>query len=172
MIKEIVNKLWTPSANQIETANLTKYTRWLRKEYGLQFNDYRELWKWSVDHIEEFWEGLFIYFNVQYNGELSSVKTDQPMPHTNWFGGIQLNYTEHIFRNKQIDQPAIVSQNEQGEKSTLTWNALEEKAASLQIGRCVVKYCFVQHHLLLSSSLYCIVPIVYLHVEKPFSLLV
>ena len=43
-------KLWTPSPERVERAQLTTFAR----DHGLP-EDYGELWRWSVDDIERFW---------------------------------------------------------------------------------------------------------------------
>src|SRR5258708_33597322 len=37
--------LWTPSADQIERATLTRYQRWLGETRGLSFGSYADLWR-------------------------------------------------------------------------------------------------------------------------------
>ena len=51
--------LWTPNREEIERANITKYTRWLEKRTGTSFGDYGALWRWSTENIEEFWESIW-----------------------------------------------------------------------------------------------------------------
>ena len=50
--------LWTPSAERVERATLTRYTRWLSESRGLTFPDYDALWRWSVDDLEGFWSSI------------------------------------------------------------------------------------------------------------------
>jgi hypothetical protein len=40
--------LWTPSAAQVEDANLTRFAKWLVRERGLEFASYNAMWHWSV----------------------------------------------------------------------------------------------------------------------------
>lgn len=51
--------LWTPSAARINRSHLTAFMRWLAKERGLKFASYAELWQWSVDDLEAFWQAIW-----------------------------------------------------------------------------------------------------------------
>ena len=48
--------LWKPTPEFEQQSNLTSYQEWLNETNGLSFPTYASLWKWSVDHIEDFWE--------------------------------------------------------------------------------------------------------------------
>lgn len=47
--------LWAPSPEWSERTQLARYTRWLRTERGLRFDDYDSLWRWSTENIDAFW---------------------------------------------------------------------------------------------------------------------
>ena len=61
--------LWEPSAAAVEASNLTAYIDWLRAERGVDVTTYPDLWRWSVDDLEAFWNSIFDYFQVEYDGE-------------------------------------------------------------------------------------------------------
>jgi acetoacetyl-CoA synthetase len=44
--------LWVPSQDRVEQAGITRYLRWLRDERRLEFDDYEQLWRWSVRDLE------------------------------------------------------------------------------------------------------------------------
>ena len=48
--------LWQPSPALLRDCNLAQYSAWLAKEKDLHFQDYAALWKWSTEHIADFWE--------------------------------------------------------------------------------------------------------------------
>lgn len=124
--------LWSPSPSIIENANVTHYIRWLHQNKGLHFHDYHELWQWSVNELEDFWESLVEYFAIGYDGEYENVLTGNSMPHYRWFEGIKLNYAEHIFRKENDDYAAILFQDESREKKEVSWRTLRQQVASLQ----------------------------------------
>ena len=51
--------LWEPSEGLKENANIARYLRWLKDERDLSFEDYAELWDWSVTDLEGFWSSLW-----------------------------------------------------------------------------------------------------------------
>ena len=62
---DVQTPLWTPPAERVERANLTRYTRWLERSRGLSLDGYDDLWRWSVDDLEEFWASIWEYFDVR-----------------------------------------------------------------------------------------------------------
>lgn len=123
--------LWTPSDEVKEKANLTAYIKWLGDQ-GLSFLDYHALWQWSVTQTEDFWKSIWQYFNISYNGKVSSVMKGSSMPGIVWFDGADLNYAEHIFIKQNPAYPAIIGINEAGNIQTISWTALSRQVASIQ----------------------------------------
>ena len=144
-----LKKIWEPTPSFLQNTNLTKYFKWLKINKGLDFSDYEELWQWSVDHLSEFWETMWQYFDIKSHSPYSKVMSDDQMPNVKWFEGATLNYAEHIFRNKTADYPAIIYQTETIALTKISWDELERKVSSLQFylqglgvgkGDCVVGF--------------------------------
>ncbi len=91
---------------------MTRYSRWLAAERGVEVDDYAELWKWSVDQLEDFWASIWDYFEVISSGPRPEVLTERTMPGARWFEGAELNYAEHIFRGKDEHEVAVVYASE------------------------------------------------------------
>lgn len=123
--------LWTPSEEIKSSSNLTRYIAWLKSKRGLDFTDYDELWQWSIDHTEDFWESIVAYFEVIIHTPYSNVHSDDPMPDTRWFEGATLNYAEHIFRNATEDRAAIIFKAEGEDPVEISWHDLQQQVASL-----------------------------------------
>jgi acetoacetyl-CoA synthetase len=129
--------LWTPSAESVERANMTRYMRWLESERGQSFNgDYAELWRWSVSEIEDFWASIWDFFEVRSPTPYAQVLAERTMPGARWFEGAQLNYAEHLLRGKPGQRLAILHASERRPLDSLTWGELREQvscvAAALQ----------------------------------------
>ena len=107
--------LWQPTKEYIEDANLSHFISWLDENKSLNFTSYQELWQWSVDDINSFWQSILEYFEVIYEGTYSSVIDDKEMPKASWFSGIRLNYAEHIFRQQSQEYPALIFKTESSE---------------------------------------------------------
>jgi acetoacetyl-CoA synthetase len=123
--------LWQPTADFINNSNLKSYENWLLRKRGLQFEDADSLWQWSVEHIEDFWESIWNYFEVIAHTPYQQVLKDRQMPEAVWFEGASLNYAEHIFRHKHPQRSAIIFQNEQ-KRLHISWSDLEHRVLSMQ----------------------------------------
>lgn len=133
MNKTLKNPLWKPDAALLETANLKKYMDWLFIKKGLYFNNYDELWSWSVTDLESFWESLWAYFSIKkkdaYTEVLNRGKGD--FIGTQWFERATLNYAEHVFRNRDKKRPAIWFKSERKKLTALSWEELERQVAAI-----------------------------------------
>lgn len=130
--KKDASLLWKPSDDIIEKSNLSDYFIWLEENYSYNFEDYGELWDWSVSANEEFWESIIEYYKVLYHGSYEEVVSGNKMPEISWFEGIKLSYAEHVFRNYNDENPAIIYKHESGEIHEVPWQELVEKVASLR----------------------------------------
>lgn len=106
--------------------------RWLKDKKNLSFTSYAELWQWSVNSIEDFWESIWQYFNVTHDGNYTSVLRDRKEFNGSWFEGVHLNYAEHIFRKSTESFPAIIYQAESCPPIEVSWKELYTKVTSLQ----------------------------------------
>lgn len=124
--------LWEPDETWQKNANVTQYMDWLKTNKNKHFNDYQSLWEWSVNDLEGFWESLWEYFNIQADEPYQTVLSSHEMPGARWFEGSTINYTEHIFKNRDWDAPAIIHASEGRNKTEVTWGELYQDTASLQ----------------------------------------
>ena len=57
---------WKCSDEQLRKSNLFKFEDFLKKIYGLNHkNNYKKLWKWTVDNSAEFWKSIWEFSNVK-----------------------------------------------------------------------------------------------------------
>jgi acetoacetyl-CoA synthetase len=127
--------LWTPSAQSVERSNMTRYMRWLSAERGLDFaGDYHALWRWSVEEVEDFWASIWEFFEVQSSTPYTEVLSERTMPGARWFAGANLNYAEHLLRNKPGQRVAVLHASERRALDTLTWGELREQVSRVAAG--------------------------------------
>jgi acetoacetyl-CoA synthetase len=126
--------LWEPTAEAIESTNLTAYQRWLAKERGLRFEGYHDLWQWSVDDIEAFWASIWDYFSIRAERPYKRVLGHREMPGAEWFPGARLSYAEHIFRGRDDAAVAIVHDSESRDRGEVTWGELRTQVAGIAAG--------------------------------------
>ncbi len=125
--------LWEPTKSRKENSNLNHYIKWLNTQHNLNIESYNQLWDWSVTELETFWESIWSYFDIQAKTPYHSVLSKYEMPGTKWFEGAKLNYTEHIFRNREKDKAAIIhtAESRPGTRE-VSWGQLYTDTAALQ----------------------------------------
>src|SRR5690625_1787019 len=126
--------LWEPSETMQDEATITRYMRWLNKEKGHQFSSYNELWDWSVTDLEGFWQSIWDFYEVIASSDYEKILSERKMPGAKWFQGATLNYTEHIFRNSDLETPAVIFQSELRPLETWSWKKLYQEVASFANG--------------------------------------
>lgn len=127
--------LWRPSKERIDHANITRYIAWLKDTRGLEFSDYEALWRWSVEHIEDFYESIWQFGGVISHSPYTQVLSARTMPGAKWFEGSTLNYAEHALAYGQkpgnAQKPAIIFQSEIVPRAEVSWGELTEKVGAL-----------------------------------------
>ncbi|MFD1453422.1 acetoacetate--CoA ligase [Oceanobacillus sojae] len=124
--------LFEPSKTQVEQANITSYRTWLQEYKQIQTKDYHTLWKWSVEDFDTFWESIWEYFKIQSHESYQNVRSSKQIIGTKWFPEATINYTEHVFRNKSLDSPAIIHTSEKRQRQEVSWEKLYQDTAALQ----------------------------------------
>ena len=129
--------IWQPGEQDIAEANLTHYMGWLAREKGLVFTSYADLWRWSVDHVGDFWATLWDYFDLAASHQAADALrppalADDTMPGAVWFPGTRLNYAENIFKKMPADPAAVlIYKDETGPSITLGKQELLKKTAAV-----------------------------------------
>lgn len=124
-------KLWEPSSAFIQNSNLKKYLDWLEKRKQVRFANYQEAWRWSVEHLEDFWESIWEYFQIKSHTPYNKVLDSHKMPGAKWFEGATLNYAEHLFRNSTERYPAIIFKSERQDYVEISWSEMESQAIQI-----------------------------------------
>ncbi|MDB5857614.1 MAG: acetoacetate--CoA ligase [Ramlibacter sp.] len=121
-------------------ANTRKLRDWLNASRGLELEDYEALRRWSVEHVEDFWQALWERFELQSPTPHRRVLNEGAgMPGARWFEGAQVNYTgqvlRHVAPSRAAGVPAIVFRNErlhaQGRSEEISWDQLQDRSAAL-----------------------------------------
>ncbi len=123
--------VWEPSSERVASATITRYREWLNETRGLELADYRDLWTWSVDELEAFWESIWEFFEVEASAPYERVLTSRQMPGAEWFPGARLSYAQHVFRNRDDSEVAIRHASELRPLGEWTWGELREQTARL-----------------------------------------
>jgi acetoacetyl-CoA synthetase len=123
--------LWRPSSEQVAAANLTAFTGWLARERGLRFAGYDELWRWSVEDLDGFWQAIWDYFGVEVSAPATAVLGDRRMPGAQWFPGARLNLAQHVLRRERPGEPAVLFAGETAPVTRVSWEDLADQVRIL-----------------------------------------
>jgi acetoacetyl-CoA synthetase len=126
--------LWTPSQDVANASRMAHYLRWLNERRAraarAPLASYAELWRYSVDEIEEFWDSLWDYFEIGPR-KFTRVLERRVMPGAKWFAGATLNYVSRIAAQRP-DALAVIHHDERGRQATLTYAELLRRVAACQ----------------------------------------
>ena len=125
------NPLWSPSDQQIDSAQVTQFKHQVNNHYGLNLSSYEDLHQWSIANPAEFWSLVWNFCGVVGDnaGEHTLLNADQ-FPGARWFPDATLNFAENLLRFRD-DRPALVSLLEKGERQELSYAQLYKEVASL-----------------------------------------
>lgn len=123
--------LWQPSPEIIAEANITKFINWLAKNHDVHLANYNDLWAWSVDEVADFWAMLAEYCQIKFIKPADKILLDKPMPHTKWFVGAELNYTENIFQKMTSERPMMLYKAEDSAISDYSWDEIYQQVNQL-----------------------------------------
>ncbi|MBO0804311.1 MAG: acetoacetate--CoA ligase [Nocardiopsaceae bacterium] len=123
--------LWVPSAERVERANITAFTRWLAETRGLEFDGYRQLWQWSVTETGAFWQALWDYSDITAARQPDKALGASEMPGAEWFPGAELNYAENVLARERPGEVALYYRSERTPLTPMSWDELAGKVRIL-----------------------------------------
>ncbi|KAK2141163.1 hypothetical protein LSH36_1150g00018 [Paralvinella palmiformis] len=90
--------MWRP--NPSKRTNVDKFRERINKHFNINLDDYKALYKWSVENYPDFWEQLWHFSGVKYSQTYTEVidKTKTVADIPQWFKGSRLNYAENILK--------------------------------------------------------------------------
>ena len=130
-----VPPIWRPDPAVAANSAIAEFGRFVAGRAGVEFGEYRDLWRWSVDHLEEFWVAVWDFFGIEADGahEVALAESAAAMPGARWFPGTRLNYAEHALRRRPGDDDivAVTAVGEDGTTTKTTWAQLRAEVAAL-----------------------------------------
>src|SRR3954447_8692956 len=125
--------IWSPTAEDVESANLTRLARTLGVE------GYEDLHRISIEEPERFWpaliEDLGLEFSEPWDHVLDTSRGDE---WARWFVGGKLNLAWNCVHKwaagELAEEEAAVWQAEDGARSALTWRELSDAVFRLAEG--------------------------------------
>jgi acetoacetyl-CoA synthetase len=133
--------LWTPTPASAEQSEMGRFRAALRQRFGSSFApDYPDLWRWSVQDVEEFWRSLWAYLDPIATGDPTRVMAARAMPGTTWFPDVALNYAEQILGTDKApalrhpDSVALLGRSQTRADVDLTWAELRDQVQHVRAG--------------------------------------
>lgn len=124
-------KLWEPSEEWINNAEVTKFIDFVNSNYNQDIEGAKDLYAFSVNHIPEFWEALWRFAGIIASEPYTKVVEDLSVfPGTKWFPNAKLNFAENLLKYKD-EQKAFIFQGETKIHQEMTYAELNEKVAQL-----------------------------------------
>lgn len=123
--------LWTPSAEVIKAANMTRFMEFVNRKHQQKFIAYDELYEWSVTNIADFWAAFWEFVPIKASQSYDRVVDDlSRFPGTKWFTGARLNFAENLLRHRN-DNIAFIFRGETQKSVQMTYAELYEAVARL-----------------------------------------
>ncbi len=121
--------LWSPSEEDVENANMTKFTEFVSEKRGIELAGYFDLYDWSITDIPAFWSDFWEFANVIASKSYEQVVDDlSRFPGARWFVGARLNFAENLMRYGD-ERTAIVFRDELGDRREYTYRDLHLEVA-------------------------------------------
>jgi acetoacetyl-CoA synthetase len=114
--------LWVPTPKRAADANVTAFMGWLQQTRGLAFAGYPELWEWSVNDTDAFWQAIWDYSDIVAQTQPAAVLGRREMPGAEWFPGARLNYAENVMRRETPGEVALYYHSESVPVTPLYWD--------------------------------------------------
>jgi acetoacetyl-CoA synthetase len=123
--------LWKPSEASIYQTNMYRFMQFINTRYNQKIGDYPTLYRWSVDHIPEFWSSMWEFAEIKHSAYYREVVDDPTkMPGARWFSGARLNFAENLLRYRD-GHTALIFKGEGQPSIRLTYAQLYDEVARI-----------------------------------------
>jgi acetoacetyl-CoA synthetase len=123
---------------------MTRFMGWVAEHHGREFDDYEDLWRWSVQELEQFWADIWEFFGVRSSRAYEQPLAERTMPGARWFEGSELNYAENMLLGpahkdgagggRDPGAIAVMHCSELRTLQQLTWGELSAQVAQVAAG--------------------------------------
>jgi len=124
--------LWQPDADRMRDSLLARFITAAQQTTGRTFDNYEQLWQWSVDESAQFWQLLWSFSGIiGKQGDRALIQGDK-MPGAKWFPDARLNFAENMLAPRVgAAEDALVFWGENKVRSRVTWTQLRSQVAQL-----------------------------------------
>ena len=122
--------LWKQDKDLYSDTTLKKFSETITENYGIQINEYQDLWQWSIKEPEKFWTTLLQFLGIRYSGQVDPViSNDELIYDQKFFTNVSLNYAENIILN--LNSTPIIFINEKGFRQEISKEEIIIKVSKL-----------------------------------------
>ncbi len=123
--------LWSPSPERVAESRLAAFLR----EQGLDPADEQAAWRWSVDHLGDFWDAVWTFGGVIGERGDGPALAEDAMPGARWYPDARLNYAENALeRPWPRHRAAFIAAREDGRRVRLSMPQLRDAVARTTAG--------------------------------------
>ena len=98
------SSLWSPSDEIKKNSKLESFCKYLDKKKILKYNqNFKYLWKWSVDNPEAFWSEVWDFTKIKGFKGKKIIKKNKIFYKNIFFPDSKLNYAENLLVKKNDD---------------------------------------------------------------------
>ena len=120
--------LWQPSDSQRDRSAMQRFMQL----HG--FDNYDDLYRWSIDGSASFWEALCDFCSVAFSRPAdATIERPDNMMDAGWFAGSELNFAENLLRHSG-ERPALVFVGENGDRREMSFDELRRSVAEIAEG--------------------------------------
>jgi acetoacetyl-CoA synthetase len=91
------------------SSHCVAFLKKVNEKYGLALDSYFDLYRWSIDHVDLFWDTVWDdVVIVGYKGQ--DVVDNNSIPATNppWFSEARINWAENMLTCRSTDKFALI----------------------------------------------------------------
>lgn len=94
-----MNPLFIPTVDQIQKTQIYQFINYVNQKHGYQISNYRQLYSWSIDKLEEFWQSFieFTPFVFQKKPE-NTILWGKDFIETKFFPDAEMNFAQNLLR--------------------------------------------------------------------------
>jgi acetoacetyl-CoA synthetase len=122
--------LWTPSRRRIAESTILRFNAELKRRHGVSLATHADTWRWSIDHIEDFWAALWDFAGVVGEQGGRVLVDGDKMPGARFFPDARLNFAENLLRRRD-GSDALVFWGEDKVKRRMSWRQLHDEVSRL-----------------------------------------
>lgn len=123
--------MWSPDPASADRSAIARFARRTASEFDVRLDSYDDLWRWSVENLDAFWDLVWRDGDVQGERGDGPALQDARMPGAVWFPGATLNFVDQVFHGRPADGVAVVEVTEDGRSAELTWAELRRRTSLL-----------------------------------------